>query len=322
MKRWEHLPLLKKASPLKDGTRKTTVLRIVAPTIYASRVAIRRINIQLRFSKGGPLTGPFSSNLKGRDRLKLFRPFVFQTPRFEFLRFHSNYASSARQSMIEQQRLLIKEIFKSIQGEGSHTGLPFHFIRLSGCNLRCSYCDTSYAFKGGELMSHKEILDQIPYHSTPYILVTGGEPLMQSNTPSLIEELLNRKYKVCLETHGEISLKKVPKDTHIIMDIKTPGSQMNRGEFKNNFQFLKHTDEIKFVITSENDFEWAKEILFSHPLPTKNILFSPALQAPKMPGGFKSISPAGLAEKIIQQNLPVRFQLQLHKQLWGDECKR
>lgn len=221
--------------------------------------------------------------------------------------------------------LLVSEIFYSLQGESSLSGLPFVFIRLSGCNLRCTYCDTSYSFKGGNTYSIKEVLEKIHHYPTPHVLITGGEPLLQRQTPALIEALIQSNRRVSIETHGEVSLGKIPASlrstTRIIMDIKTPASGMSRGGFIQNFKFLKSTDEIKLVIASKEDYLWAKNLVLTQSLPTQEILFSAAMQNTQQPGKFPGIEPAWLAEKILEDRLPVRLQLQLHKILWG-EAKR
>lgn len=217
--------------------------------------------------------------------------------------------------------ILVSEIFYSIQGETSHTGLPCIFIRLTGCNLRCSYCDSSYAFHGGTRMRISEIISQIKQYETKNVLITGGEPLMQRNTSDLIDELNKQGYEVSIETHGETSIEPVTQKARVVMDIKTPSSGMCRGEYKNNLKYLKSNDEIKFVIASKADYEWAKNILREANLPTKEILFSPANEAKNMPGTFEGVSPSWLADKILKDQLPVRLQLQLHKILWGSDVR-
>jgi 7-carboxy-7-deazaguanine synthase len=272
--------------------------------------------------------------------------------------------------------LLITEIFHSLQGETSLAGKRFAFIRLTGCNLRCSYCDTTYSFKGGTRMSLENVVEKVRSFNVTHALVTGGEPLLQRQTPALIEALLEEGYTVSVETHGEISLEKLahlrplaqsivesapnttpqstfshrssshssssstvesdpllssencfkksppsPEKLKIIMDIKTPGSKMNRGYFKENLKWLRPSDEVKFVITSKEDYIWAKEILKEQQLTEKagEVLFSAALPAQNTPGEYEGIEPQWLAERILEDRLPVRFQWQLHKLLWGDK---
>jgi len=217
--------------------------------------------------------------------------------------------------------LQITEIFYSLQGETSLIGVPFVFIRLTGCNLRCSYCDSAYAFHGGTAMSFEQVLAEIARYPVRHVLMTGGEPLLQRNTIAFMDRLNERGYQVSVETHGEISIEEASKRARIIMDLKTPGSKMNRGGFEKNFPFLKPTDEIKFVITSNADYEWARNWVQSGRLPTREILFSPAFVAAGSPGSFEGIEPRTLAERILTDQLPVRFQLQLHKLLWGADTK-
>jgi 7-carboxy-7-deazaguanine synthase len=216
--------------------------------------------------------------------------------------------------------LLVTEIFHSIQGETSQSGLPFIFVRLTGCNLRCTYCDSSYAFHGGTRMRISEIIEKIKTYQTKNVLITGGEPMMQRNTSALIDELNDLNYKVSIETHGEASIEPVAQKARIVMDIKTPSSGMCRGEFKNNLKYLKPSDEIKFVIASKDDYEWAKQNLSDSIFPTREVLFSPANRAKDMPGAFEGVTPTWLAEKILEDQLPVRLQLQLHKVIWGSDA--
>jgi 7-carboxy-7-deazaguanine synthase len=219
------------------------------------------------------------------------------------------------------QDLLITEIFHSLQGETSLSGVPFAFIRLTGCNLRCSYCDSSYSFKGGSKMSIDDVLLRIKPYGVKHVLLTGGEPLLQRQTPALLERLRTEGYQVSIETHGEVSIEKVAGRARIILDIKTPSSGMSRGGYKNNLPMLRKSDEVKFVIASESDYEWAREIVLAGEIPTEEILLSPAVQSKGMPGAFPGIKPRWLAEKILEDRLPVRMQLQLHKLLWGADQK-
>ena len=215
------------------------------------------------------------------------------------------------------QDLLITEIFHSIQGETSLSGLRFAFIRLTGCNLRCTYCDSSYAFKNGKKMKVVEILEQIRLFRVEHVLITGGEPLLQRNTADLVHALRAENYKVSIETHGEISIADISPYARIIMDVKTPSSGMDRMGFKKNLPFLKSTDEVKFVIASQADYAWAKSILEQFAFNTSELLFSPAVPATKSPGTFPSVDARWLAERILEDQLPVRLQIQLHKNLWG-----
>lgn len=211
--------------------------------------------------------------------------------------------------------LLINEIFHSIQGESSLAGLRFAFIRLTGCNLRCAYCDTTYAFHGGEKMRVAEIIEKVAPFRVKNVLITGGEPLLQKNVTELVEALNRAHYEVSIETHGEISVAPVAGKAKLIMDIKTPGSGMCREGFRENLPLLKPTDEVKFVITSQDDYAWAKEIVLGVTIPAREILFSPVI------GPTSDFDAQWLAEKIIEDHLNVRFQLQLHKFIWGPDRK-
>lgn len=195
------------------------------------------------------------------------------------------------------------EIFPSIQGESSLVGIPMLFIRLTGCNLRCTYCDTKYAYTKGEEYSTQEVLDKIKKYKFKYIEITGGEPLLQQEVYELMDNLVNNFY-VILETNGSISIEKVNPLVKIILDIKTPGSGMSDKNNFENLNFLKEEDEIKFVITDRMDYDWAKNFIKNHLIKTKEILFSPA---------FGFLNPQNLAKWIIQDNLNVRLNLQIHK---------
>ena len=217
-------------------------------------------------------------------------------------------------------QLLITEIFFSLQGETSLTGVPFTVVRLTGCNLRCSYCDSTYAFKGGKRMTFDAVLNEIRRYPTKQVLLTGGEPLLQKGAVPFIQILIQEGYKVSIETHGEVSIEHAAPLARIIMDIKTPGSKMNRGKFRENLKFLKSTDEIKFVITSRDDYEFAKALV-KQGLPTEEILFSPIIPSAHAPETVSGLDARELAENILRDGLPVRLQLQLHKILWGADRK-
>ena len=204
----------------------------------------------------------------------------------------------------------ITEIFKSIQGESSFAGVPCSFIRTTGCNLRCVWCDTEYAFYGGTAMSIAEILEAIEPHQCELVEITGGEPLLQPDVPELCEELLRRKHTVLVETSGALDISVLPKEAIKIMDIKCPESGMLEKMDWQNVSRLSPKDEIKFVINSRADYDWAVDILHRYQLHTQNlVLFSPV---------FKKMPPDQLAEWILADRLPVRFQVQLHKVLWGE----
>nr|MCS5544982.1 7-carboxy-7-deazaguanine synthase QueE [Gammaproteobacteria bacterium] len=210
--------------------------------------------------------------------------------------------------MPEKMSLRITEIFFSIQGETSKVGLPTVFIRLTGCPLRCQYCDTSYAFYGGEVKLFEDIIHQVTKFNCKDVCVTGGEPLAQVNSKKLLKDLADLDFQVSLETGGSISLKEVDERVKIIMDIKTPDSgeaTKNRWE---NLELLKQTDELKIVICSREDYQWSKEIIEQYKISEKcPILFSPCAE---------SIDPRDLAEWILTDQLPIRFQMQIHKILW------
>ena len=216
--------------------------------------------------------------------------------------------------MPEKMSLRITEIFFSIQGETSKIGLPTVFIRLTGCPLRCQYCDTSYAFYGGEVMPFEDIIHQVTKFNCKDVCVTGGEPLAQANSKKLLKDLADLDFQVSLETGGSISLKEVDERVKIIMDIKTPDSgeaTKNRWE---NLELLKQTDELKIVICSREDYQWSKEIIEQYKISEKcPILFSPCAE---------SIDPRDLAEWILTDQLPIRFQMQIHKILWNNQPGR
>jgi len=216
--------------------------------------------------------------------------------------------------MPEKMSLRITEIFFSIQGETSKVGLPTVFIRLTGCPLRCQYCDTSYAFYGGEVMLIEDIIHQVTKFNCKDVCVTGGEPLAQANSKKLLKDLADLDFQVSLETGGSISLKEVDERVKIIMDIKTPDSgeaTKNRWE---NLELLKQTDELKIVICSREDYQWSKEIIEQYKISEKcPILFSPCAE---------SIDPRDLAEWILTDQLPIRFQMQIHKILWDNQPGR
>ena len=216
--------------------------------------------------------------------------------------------------MPEKMSLRITEIFFSIQGETSKIGLPTVFIRLTGCPLRCQYCDTSYAFHGGEVMLFEDIIHQVTKFNCKDVCVTGGEPLAQANSKKLLKDLADLDFQVSLETGGSISLKEIDERVKIIMDIKTPDSgeaTKNRWE---NLELLKQTDELKIVICSREDYQWSKEIIEQYKISEKcPILFSPCAE---------SIDPRDLAEWILTDQLPIRFQMQIHKILWNNQPGR
>ncbi len=212
--------------------------------------------------------------------------------------------------MAELKTLRITEIFHSLQGESTRTGLPTVFIRLTGCPLRCEYCDTAYAFSGGEVLSLDDIIDQVKGYQTRYVTVTGGEPLAQKNCMDLLERLCDQGYSVSLETSGAMDVSGVNPKVIKIMDVKTPASGEEEKNRVENLKYLNPHDEIKFVICNRQDYEWAKSIMEKHQLAEYcEVLFSPVAG---------DMAATELAEWILEDGLSVRFQLQLHKILWDD----
>ena len=224
------------------------------------------------------------------------------------MRLANNLSSLIEKKEVE---LIINEIFYSIQGESSRIGLPTIFIRLTGCPLRCQYCDTEYAFYEGKKMRMSSILNKIKKYPTKYVTVTGGEPLAQKSCLKLLTKLCDFGYDVSLETSGAINVSNVDKRVKKVIDIKTPGSAE---ENKNKFVNLRHLttrDEIKFVICNRSDYVWAKKnIIEKNMANICEIIFSPA---------HESIKPKDLANWILEDQLNVRMQIQLHKYLWGDQ---
>lgn len=206
--------------------------------------------------------------------------------------------------------LRITEIFYSLQGESNTVGLPTVFIRLTGCPLRCGYCDTAYAFTGGEKKDISDIIAEVESYGTRYVTVTGGEPLAQPSCLELMTKLLDLGYIVSLETSGALDVSTVDPRVIKVMDLKTPSSgELSRNLYQ-NIQYLTQNDQIKFVIGNEEDYGWSKRMLAEYKLSDHcEILFSPVM-------GIQN--PTELANKILQDRLPVRFQIQLHKLLWDD----
>ena len=208
-------------------------------------------------------------------------------------------------------QLKIFEIFYSLQGESSRVGLPTIFIRLSGCPMRCHYCDTAYAFQGGSMMTIDEIIKTIKKYDTLYVTVTGGEPLAQKEVLSLLKVLADQNYEVSLETGGGLSIKEVDPRIKIILDIKTPESGEEKKNYWENLNFIHLKDEIKFVLCSREDYDWAKKIINQYKLPEKcDVLFSPV---------YQKLNNTDLGNWILEDQLPVRMQIQLHKLLWGEK---
>ncbi len=213
--------------------------------------------------------------------------------------------------MTDTQRLRITEIFYSLQGEALTVGIPTVFIRLTGCPLRCQYCDTTYAFSGGEWMTFDDILEQVRNYRTRYITVTGGEPLAQKSCNDLLTALCDEGYDVSLETSGAIDVCDVDGRVVKVMDLKTPGSDEEERNRYENIQCLNEKDQVKFVICSESDYDWSRSMVEKYSLDQRcEVLFSPSNE---------QLQASELADWILRDNLPVRFQLQLHKILWGDQ---
>ncbi len=202
----------------------------------------------------------------------------------------------------------INEIYQSIQGESSYAGLPCVFVRTSGCNLRCRWCDTAHAFEEGENQSLLSILNTVRTFGCHLLEVTGGEPLLQKESLTLITALLDEGYRVLLETSGSILIDRVDQRATIILDIKCPGSGMAEHMLWDNLKHLKTQDELKFVISDQADYNWAKAVLKRYPLLLGRIIhFSPV---------FGEMDPRTLAASILKDHLPVRLQLQIHKYIW------
>lgn len=208
------------------------------------------------------------------------------------------------------ERLRVNEIFHSLQGEADAVGYPTVFVRLTGCPLRCQYCDTEYAFHAGDWLDLEAILGTVRGYGTEHVCVTGGEPLAQPNCLRLLERLCDLGFHVSLETSGALDIAAVDKRVSRVVDVKTPGSHEAARNRIDNFGLLTPRDQLKFVICSREDYDWSKAFLQEHRLAARTrILFSPS---------YNEVSPSALADWILADRLPVRFQLQLHKVLWGD----
>jgi 7-carboxy-7-deazaguanine synthase len=206
----------------------------------------------------------------------------------------------------------VTEIFFSLQGEGTRAGLPCVFVRFTGCDLRCGYCDSAYAFQGGQDLTQDQILAEVARHPCKLVLLTGGEPLLQRELPSLAEALLARGYEVTVETHGQRSLGGLPAPVVRIVDVKTPGS----GEEARDLAYLdqlRPQDEVKFVVTSRADFDWSCEVVRRHRLEGRaELLFSPV---------WGAVEPRDLAAWLLASGLDARLSLQIHKVIWGAEAR-
>ncbi len=212
------------------------------------------------------------------------------------------------------ERLKLTEIFLSLQGEARSAGLPTVFVRLTGCPLRCTYCDTAYAFYGGEWSDIDAIVERVRAFGVKDVCVTGGEPLAQKRCVQLLDRLLEAGLRVSLETSGAIDIAPVDPRVSRVVDIKTPDSGESGRNLWSNIEHLTPHDQLKFVICSRADYEWAKAQLAERGLPERcEVLFSPS---------YAQVAPRELADWIVADRLPVRFQMQLHKQLWGEEQGR
>lgn len=209
--------------------------------------------------------------------------------------------------------LKVNEIYHSIQGESSKSGLPCVFVRLTYCNLRCTYCDTEYAFYEGEDKSIEEILTEVKKYNCNLVEVTGGEPLVQKECLDLMRKLCDEGFDVMLETAGSLSIKDIDERVMIVMDLKCPSSKMEKKNLYENIHFLKQKDDLKFVIGNREDYDWSKEIISRYDVKGKcEILFSVV---------FGELEPVNLVNWIIEDKLDVRYQLQMHKYIWHPETK-
>ena len=210
--------------------------------------------------------------------------------------------------------LIVNEIFYSIQGESLSSGLPTIFIRLTGCPLRCQYCDTSYAFTEGKKKTFEKIIQEIKNYNCTNVTITGGEPLSQKNTKDFINLLVSDSYNVSIETSNAVSIKNINDSAVIVLDIKTPDSNESDKNIIENYKFLKECDQIKFVICSKDDYQWAKNYINKYNLNgICNIIMSPS---------FGEMDIQVLAEFMLKNNLPARLQTQLHKLIWNDQRGR
>lgn len=209
---------------------------------------------------------------------------------------------------------MVSELYLSLQGESSHQGLLCTFVRLTGCHLRCKWCDSEFSFHGGTRMTVDEVVAKVKAEGSKMVEITGGEPLLQPGVYPLMEKLLAQGLKVLLETSGAIDVREVPKAVHKIVDLKPPGSgESDRNDLK-NFSSMNENDELKFVIASRADYDWSVEMIRQHRLDQKpfGLLFSTV---------FDALEPTQLAEWVIADKLPVRFQLQQHKYLWDPKAR-
>lgn len=214
---------------------------------------------------------------------------------------------------IDRDTMQVTEIFHSIQGESSYAGEPCVFVRLTGCPLRCHWCDTDYAFYGGQDISIEEILDKVASYGCRLVEVTGGEPLAQQGALALIGRLCDGGHTVLVETSGAFDIGSVDQRAHVILDVKCPGSGMTDRMHWPNLDKLARKDEVKFVLADRRDYEWAREVVARYDLTTR----CPVLMGPV----FGALEPRQLSEWVLADRLPVRFQLQLHKFIWAPDTR-
>jgi len=209
--------------------------------------------------------------------------------------------------------LVVCETFASLMGESTRAGVPAYFIRLTGCNLRCRYCDTAYAYEGGSAMTVAALVEMARAQPYRLVLVTGGEPLLQAETPVLLTDLLDAGLTTCLETNGSLPIDTVDARVHRILDVKGPGSGMTEHNYWGNLDLLTSRDEVKFVVSDRSDFTWALKVIDRHGLAERlPVLISPV---------FGQVSLQEAAAWILATRLPVRLNLQLHKYIWGTEVR-
>ncbi|HEY5610232.1 MAG TPA: 7-carboxy-7-deazaguanine synthase QueE [Thermoanaerobaculia bacterium] len=208
--------------------------------------------------------------------------------------------------------LRVTEIFYSIQGESSHVGRPCVFVRLTGCNLRCVWCDSEYTFTGGEKMEIEDVVRQVASYGCKLVEITGGEPLAQNESLELVRRLCDEGYEVLIETSGSIDIEPVDRRAKIILDIKCPGSGESEKNLWSNLDELRPHDEIKFVIADRADYEWARGVVRERKLERWTVLFSPV---------WGTMDMRALAEWMLEDRVPARFQTQLHKHIWGADIR-
>lgn len=212
------------------------------------------------------------------------------------------------QSRVMSDTLVVNEIYKSIQGESSWVGLPCIFVRLTACDLRCTWCDSAYAFYEGKRTTLDEVVERVLNLDSPLVEITGGEPLLQPNVLPLMQRLCDRGKRVLIETSGAHNISRIDPRVIRIMDLKCPGSGEEKRNLYANIEHLKPHDEVKFVITDRRDYEWARTKMVEHDLPARcSVLFSPV---------WDKLHPRQLVEWVLADNLPVRVQVQLHKYIW------